>query len=147
MCLPKSPVVIVCCFIVLNHIRRSSDLFSSKITATKWHQLNKIWGLQWWINGKESVGQRRRHGFNPWPGRTAHAAEHRSLCITAIESVLQSLGAATTDARLPRAVLLNKRSLGNEKPMHHTWRVAPAHHNQRKSLHSNEDPAQPIPTK
>ena len=35
MCLPKSPVVIVCCFIVLNHIRRSSDLFSSKISSNK----------------------------------------------------------------------------------------------------------------
>lgn len=35
MCLPKSPVVIVCCFIVLNHIRRSSDLFSSKVSSNK----------------------------------------------------------------------------------------------------------------
>ena len=25
--------------------------------------------LPWWLSGKESAWQRRRHGFNPWVGK------------------------------------------------------------------------------
>ena len=37
----------------------------------KYHQ-----GLHWWLSGKESTCQCRRHGFNPWSGKspTCHEA-------------------------------------------------------------------------
>ena len=45
--------------------------------------------VPWWLSGKESNGQWRRHGFHPWPwsGKTPHASEQLSLCTTA-ESML-----------------------------------------------------------
>ena len=49
----------------------------------------KSWrGLSWWLRGKESTCQCRRHGFQPWLGKTPHAAEQLSLCTTVIEPVL-----------------------------------------------------------
>ena len=30
-------------------------------------------GLPWWLRGKESTCQSRRHGFNPWSGKIPHA--------------------------------------------------------------------------
>ena len=27
-------------------------------------------GLPWWLSGKESASQCRRHGFDPWIGKT-----------------------------------------------------------------------------
>ena len=31
--------------------------------------VQKFLGLPWWLNGKESACQCRRHGFNPWVGK------------------------------------------------------------------------------
>ena len=30
-------------------------------------------GLPWWLSGKDSVCQSKRHGFNLWSGRIPHA--------------------------------------------------------------------------
>ena len=38
-------------------------------------------------------------GFNPWSRKIAHVMEQLSLCATTTEPVLQSLGAATAEAR------------------------------------------------
>ena len=32
--------------------------------------------LPWWLSGRESRCQCRRHGFDPWSGRIPHAVEH-----------------------------------------------------------------------
>ena len=32
-------------------------------------------GLPWWLSGKESACQYRRHGFNPCSGKIPHALE------------------------------------------------------------------------
>ena len=62
-------------------------------------------GLPWWLSGKESSCQRRKHKFNPWPWKIPHAAEHLSLCTTTVEPVsktcepqLLSPCATTTEA-------------------------------------------------
>ena len=78
----------------------------------------------WWLSGKESACQCRRHGFDPWSGRIPHAREQLNLGTTA-EPVLHSLGAAVTEPTCcshysPSAlepVLQNKRGHPNEKPV------------------------------
>ena len=37
--------------------------------------LKFLLGLPWWLRGKEFACQWRRCGFDPWPGRIAHAVE------------------------------------------------------------------------
>ena len=69
-------------------------------------------GLPWWLSGKESVLQCKRHRFDPWSGKIPHAAENLSSCTTTAE---QSLGSrprelqplsphtATADAQVPES--------------------------------------------
>ena len=59
----------------------------------------RMWisGLPWWLSGKESTCQCRRHGFDPWSGKIPHAVEQLSQRITTIEPVLQSPGATITE--------------------------------------------------
>ena len=40
-------------------------------------------GLPWWLSGKESTCQCRRHGFHPWSGTIPHASEQLNLYATA----------------------------------------------------------------
>ena len=47
------------------------------------NELKEMVGLPWWLSGKESACQCRRHGFNPWSGKTPHATEQLSLHTTA----------------------------------------------------------------
>ena len=35
-------------------------------------------GLPWWLSSKESACQCRRHGCDPWAGKTPHAMEQLS---------------------------------------------------------------------
>ena len=44
-------------------------------------------GLPWWLLGKESTCQCRKHGLNPWSGKIPHA-EERSACVPRLETVL-----------------------------------------------------------
>ena len=53
--------------------------------------------LPWWLSGKDSLCQCRRHGFNPWSGRIPHALDQLNLCTTTTEPVLLCLRAATTE--------------------------------------------------
>ena len=50
-------------------------------------------GFPCWLSGKESTCQCRRPRFDPWSGKTPHAAEQLSSC-TFSERVLEGLGAA-----------------------------------------------------
>ena len=68
----------------------SVAMFLSSVAAEKsdssLKQTNE-W-LPWWLSGKESTCQCRRHGFNPWSGKIPYAMEQLSWCITTIEPVL-----------------------------------------------------------
>jgi len=54
-------------------------------------------GLPWWLSGKESIYECRRHGFNPWSRKIPLAADQLSPCIITTEPVLQTPGAATAE--------------------------------------------------
>ena len=76
-------------------------------------ELNQNQGLPWWLSGKESDCQCRRHRFNPWSGKIPHAVGRLSPCTTTAEDSALEL------------VLCNKKSHPNEKATRHNWRVAP----------------------
>ena len=57
--------------------------------------------LLWWLSGKESTCQGRRHRFNPWSRKIPHVMEQLSPCTTTTGSVCLSLGATTTEACTP----------------------------------------------
>ena len=42
-------------------------------------------GLPWWLSGKESICQSRRHRYDPWFGKTPHTLEQLSSCATTVE--------------------------------------------------------------
>ena len=44
--------------------------------------------LPWWLSGKESTYQFKRHQFSPWSRKIPHAVEQPSLCATTTEPVL-----------------------------------------------------------
>ena len=64
----------------------------------------KFIGLPWWLSGKESTCQCRRHGFSLWSRKIPHAAEQPSPWATTIESVPESPGATATEARVPESL-------------------------------------------
>ena len=45
-------------------------------------------GLPWWLSGKESACQCRRHGFGPWSGKIPQAMEQLRSCARTSGSVL-----------------------------------------------------------
>ena len=69
-------------------------------------------GVPWNLSGKEAASQCRRLGFNLQSGKVPQATERLSLCTTAAEPVLQSLGAATPEAQAPGV-----HALQQEKPL------------------------------
>ena len=89
-----------------------------------------VGGPPWWLCGKESTCQCRRHGFNPLLEKAPHAADQLSLCILTIEPVLQTLRTATSEPTTLEPMFCNKRTHHSEKPAH--WRVVLAHLNQGK---------------
>ena len=58
---------------------------------------NKTIELSWWLSGKKSAYQCRRHVFDPWSRKVQHAVEQLSLHTSATEPVRQSPGAATAE--------------------------------------------------
>ena len=84
----------------------------------------------WWLRGKESACQCRRHRFNPWSRKMPHAAEQLpqllSLCSRAWE--LQLLKPAHLRAGVPQEKALQREA--------HTQKL-------EKSLHDNKHPTQP----
>ena len=54
-------------------------------------------GLPWWLSGKESFCQCRRHWFEPWSGKIPHAAEQLSPCTITLKSGLQRLRTSTIE--------------------------------------------------
>ena len=89
--------------------KRFIEIFRLKdgyLRSRKWFKNYKFTGLLWWLSGKESTYQCRRHRFDPSSGKILHAVEQLSPCATAIESVLWSLGATTAEPRNFRKVFL-----------------------------------------
>ena len=107
-------------------------------------------GLPWWLSGKESSCQCRRHRFNPWFGKTPQATEQLSQCVTTTEPVLWSRRAAATESLCHscwslftlECMLCSKRRHCNEKPAP-PLESRPCPLQLGKSQLSNEHPAQP----
>ena len=74
-----------------------------------------IAGLPWWLSGKESTCQCRKHKFDPWSRKTPHAAEQLSPCATKREAGAQHI----TPRELPLLAStpgFNKSLCSNEDP-------------------------------
>ena len=100
----------------------------------------------WWLGGKESSCQYRRHKFNPWSGKIPHAAGQLSPCAIDYWACALDPQTATTEA-------LTLEPVQQEKPAQ--WEacalqrgVASACLQLKKisflSAHRNEEPAQSI---
>ena len=74
-------------------------------------------GLPWWLSGKQSACQCRRHRFDPQSEKNLHATQQLSLCKT-MDPVLRSPGAVATEPVHPRASALQR-----EKPPKRDARV------------------------
>ena len=58
-------------------------------------------GLPWWLSGKESTCQCRRHRFDPRSQKIPRAMKQLSPCAITIEPLCQSPGAPTAEAHVP----------------------------------------------
>ena len=104
-------------------------------------------GLPWWLRGKESSCQWRRHRFDPWSGKVPHASEQLNPWATITEPVLETPGAESTepthhDYWSPRAlepVFRNKRSHHSEKQVESNSCLPQL----ERSRYSNKEIAQP----
>ena len=84
-------------------------------------------GLSWWLSGKESACQCRRHGFDPWSRKILHVAEQLSPCPTTIEPVLKSSRTTTPETTCHNCwcpstlepLIHSQRSHCSEKPKDH----------------------------
>ena len=74
-------------------------------------------GFPWWLSGKESACQGRRHGFNPWSRKMPHAKEQLDLCTYNDRAcVLEPRSHSYWSLLALEPVLHHKRSPNNEKP-------------------------------
>ena len=71
-------------------------------------------GLPWQSSGWKSICQCRRHGLDPWSGKTPHVTAQLSLYATTTELTHHSCW--SPGALEP--MLHNQRNHGNEKPTH-----------------------------
>ena len=113
--LMRKTMIIYCCLNILIHLinfvqksKPSCELEKRGFFA-QFRACTKIWffyettsknirGLPWWLSGKESACQCRRHGFNPWLGKIPHAREELSPSATTTEPASWSPCAATVKA-------------------------------------------------
>ena len=110
-----------------------------------------IQGLPWWLSGKESACQCRRHRFNPWSRKIPHALKQLSPCTTAVEPVLQSPGtttteptAAATEAHVPESPCSSTtRDVTTMRCLNTAKKSSLCSLQLERCLHSNKDPAQP----
>ena len=100
-------------------------------------------GFPWWLSGKESTCQCRRHGFDLWSTRMPHAKEQLTLCATTIELCSRAQEPQLLKPPHPRACALQQ-----EKPLQ--WEAhapqlesSPCSPQLETSLRSDKGPAQP----
>ena len=65
-------------------------------------------------------------GSIPGLGRFSHAEEQLNACATTTELVLSNPKAPPTEPACFEPMLCNQRNLSNGRPVHCSWRVAPA---------------------
>ena len=76
-------------------------------------------GLPWWLNGKESTCQCRRHGFDPWSRKLPHAVEQLSpYAPTTVARAPSSPCSATREATARRSLhtATREKPVTREKP-------------------------------
>ena len=61
--------------------------FLIALSRTSSTMFSKWWGLLWWLSGKESTCQCRKHGCDLWSGKIPRAMEQLSLWATTIEPI------------------------------------------------------------
>ena len=101
--------------------------------------MKPIEGFPWWLTGRGSACQCRRHRFSPWSGKIPRATEQRSRCATrAREQTLLSPCAATAEAR----TLKSRCSMSREAraPL---LQSSPSSPQLEESPSSSRDPVQP----
>ena len=76
---------------------------------TLWSSRSALFRLPWWLSGKESTYQCRRHGFDLWSRKSPYAMVQRSPSTTTVEPVLWSLGATATEPMCPGACALKQK--------------------------------------
>ena len=81
------------------------------------------------------------HGFNPWSGKIPHAVEQLSLCKTTTEPILQSPGAAASEALEPRVCAQQQGKPPQQEAQGPQPEQTPLT-STRETLSSNKDPAQ-----
>ena len=83
-----------------------------------WKKLSKncIERLHWWLSGKESASQCRRHGFDPWSRTVPRVVEQLSLRTTGIEPVLWRLEAAAAQACVPSSLCPTRAATAVRSP-------------------------------
>ena len=88
-------------YIITNSIKTSKMVHIKK---------KKILWLPWWLSGKESACQCRRHESDPWSRKIPHAEGQLSPCATATEPVLKPRGCNYWSPHSWEPVPSNKRS-------------------------------------
>ena len=81
------------------HMKKCS---TSRVIRENANQNHSERGLPWWLNAYESSCQSRCR-FHPQPGKIPHAVEQLNWWATTTEPVLQSPGAANTEAHVPQS--------------------------------------------
>ena len=94
-------------------------------------------GLPWWSSDWELAYQCRRHGFNTWSGRIPHVPGQLSPSTAAAKPRV-----TTTQAHVPRARAPQEKPLQWEAFTPQLESSPCSSTTTRKSLCSNEDPAQ-----
>ena len=73
----------------LNHMLTVLQAFLPQYwNWTHWPNKVEIKKKKWWLSGKGSVCQCRRHKFDPCSRKMPYAMEQLRLCITTTEAVL-----------------------------------------------------------
>ena len=110
---------------------KSSKAF---VTKTKRHAQTRrkylqkySWGLPWWLSGKESACQCRKHRFDPWSRKIPHASEQlwEPQLLKPVHP--RELCSATREATAMRS----PRTATREQPMLATTRDKPTQHSQK----------------
>ena len=89
---------------------------------------NAFVGLPWWLRGKESACQHRRHGFDPWSGKIPHACITMRVCHNYWVWALEPGSCNYRSLHVPEPVLHSKRSHRHGKPAH---QQRPTHHSKK----------------
>ena len=102
--------------------------------------------LPWWLGGKESACQCRRHRFDPWSRKIPHALEQLSLCCTTTELSSRAQEPQLLDLVQPWA-LAPQQETPPRWEAHALWlESSPCLAQPEESPCSNKDPAQSIIT-